>query len=662
MVKKTQSRGRSADGKGTDRPRDDEEISETTQQTLDEYSQDAESVIDDIRDNTERRREITETLDEHGEDGSTPYREAWSGSEDEQQPETTGGEVYEEIAPTEAGDSEIRDSVGQETVGDWEPTPRKSSAKEEVAQELVQDEIPERGIGEENAAAEGSIPLGDAISESSYEELNEAVSPPQTAVTETESGEVKGTVDGQQMLASRQQLRQRGAYQQGRTPEQGVWAESAGSDIAQSTDDYGVMAGAGLSAQEGMSAGAAMGGGTDDPYTVHWEGVDDPEHREPRRVIHGENRSLELDPNELPASAEEAAEGKFREFEELQNQAVEVDSQGEGDRAQGHRKHADTSQVSDVHPDVFDFTSDIPGRELTVTPWDDVGELPNISGPRARRLEREKGITSVGDLADFSSQDLEDINHIGAQTAGVLEEAGNRANQVHEAIENQVDRLVDETHCKFGRSDFEYILTERAKNGHSPESTADKLLSKSGRAEMPGEATPVSELEPFTQRREIHKGGLDSNRFVEEKVNAGHETVRGGVVEVVEAGTLENMAGDQYQMFRIRDDYGDETLVTVWQDSVEYPDEATETDVASRMGEGRGTDVRQEGIHPDEDRVTRGDVVHLKNVQVNQSTVDDVDGLTVSTVPETEVVFLKQSSTPQETAPTGERPSPPSSG
>lgn len=223
------------------------------------------------------------------------------------------------------------------------------------------------------------------------------------------------------------------------------------------------------------------------------------------------------------------------------------------------------------------------------------------------------------------------------------------------------DEFVAELPDKVGEPEVEYtrrgevreLIAENAYNGIQPETTADILSNPVAQARLftdgfntdgiDIEQTTVDEMSPLEVNGEVVK-----QPTVE---------VEGKVVSTTSSERLEDMGGDIFQRVKIQDtETGALTDFTVFADNVEYPDSETHGS-STASGTGAYDNLADEGIHPEEDQLGKGDTVKIKGGVVNDGSYTVGDNFTLSAHPNTELQITDRQSSPDE-RPVGEKPSP----
>jgi hypothetical protein len=700
--------GNAISGEDQDREVDPTLASETTQSALD----DLHSRTDELVEGIEREQERKEFLKQQE---GTPYASGWDdvaeaqSSTDEQSQSagagSAGAEIGEIDQSTRPRDADIEPRSGSENthsqqetgVGGWEPTEREASIKKEFASETVSQSESESKVNNEGATGQSEAQL----SGQDYQTLKRVESS-DGAITTRVSVDVPravgthGQTDTGEMVASRGRMRsQEGENYQGTSPRQGTWADDAGD---------GEAAGRGTPLLE--SASASVGSGVQDQLFEGDETV----------TLEGEHTTQRFDRSSTPEVVEEQRKGEFREFEDLQKSAVEEESRRrDADSVERGQESRTSVEQSIDHPDVenhrhFDgipsldeyeeylnkvkapeevikFRTALGQHEMDTDLTKDPLQLEAVGSQAARNLGRETDLRTIEDMAGMTKEDFQEVSGIGEQKAEALAEVAEDVTEIESRIQDQTERIIEEyregglgedgisslpgVEGNPSTQDVEQYIRENARAGRPPEITADCILTEEGRemlsqdlqSHYDPEVQSIQELTPFTQDVEHPGVGLGPGNTTQETVPYGNATVEGRVVEIVEADTVENMPGEQYQIAYVRDGAGDVTAVTFWKDSYEYPDSETELD-----NRGLYEDLAAEGMHPDEDVVTVGDKVRLQNVQVNQHNGwskqqlenGEIDGHTLSSVPETELIFQEQSPVPRGAAETTDPPETPS--
>jgi len=359
-------------------------------------------------------------------------------------------------------------------------------------------------------------------------------------------------------------------------------------------------------------------------------------------------------------------------------------------------------------------------------------ELTKLESVYDLRNLKDYDFTQVNGVGE---QTAEQLSQTATEMAELENEIQSQANKLaleftnDEQFQDEMDRLdyirnanddID-TSVITGRQDIERILRQNALQGRSPDAVSEvirdrearrKLLTSKNEYNYPREVAPletslmvdsvgrdypeyesVDELTPFAEEVQVYEQNLDATNVqagespsptgetMRKAVPHGNTSVKARVIGTRSQDFLENTIGrdDIFQQVKVKDPQGSETWVTVWDDSVQFPDAETEAtaDEVSTTQEGIHTDLsRQKGVDPDQDTLKVGDKVRMKNLQVNtdETTVRDpetgetkvverdilnqTDGHTLSTVPETEFEFIEKG--PDITEPvTTDPPSPP---
>jgi len=321
----------------------------------------------------------------------------------------------------------------------------------------------------------------------------------------------------------------------------------------------------------------------------------------------------------------------------------------------------------------------------------------------------EQAAEQLADRADEVRQIERDIQDQADGVALELMDDGDFESQM-QYLENRAENDdMFEAQTIDNREDIEEIIRRNVEVGRTPEATANVLLNHEHRqdlmsAEGPdfmrpdvgtniasspptsdgfgGEnaapVTPVSELEPWTVEEEafFHDESVPEQQGVDESksstrertVTYGNATLEGTIVEVTpedELNRIMDAAGeDIFQRVKVRDEQAGETYMTVFSESLEYPDEATghATEDAAGQVDGPQSNLANEGVHPKEDRLRLGDKVRIENLKVDQhnewtqTQLDEgnIDGNTVSTLPnDTNIVIRDSPHESRDGAPTG---------
>lgn len=674
---------------------DPSQASEGTQQTLKEYRNETAEIVASLEEKQERKEKIEHTLDDHG--GESPFRSAWADAPDPTDSESSQSQAIPE--------TETDPTAGN---GDWSPKARISTAKQERIQEVTKsgDEITPAMEGGSDDELVASATVGEGI-EDLIETGSDALGGDQAlfelagqdrSVQASAYHGVDGS--GQAMVASKQRMQDEGAHFQGRTAAQSSYFEGddfaaqspAAGEPTTGVEEGGLAGDAGQGRAkavlrddgqagegDGFSPRTSFDAQSGDP-TSSTHGVELRRRETPagesELVIAGENTMTRISEESLPAASVEAAVGRKEEFEDLQNQAAISAINGEA-RNESVRDDIETEQhilrggIRDSFEDAAEFAGDDEslleskdarrpneaevttlnigsksnlgdfrqdlGFETTVEianrfgvdPGENITNIDGLGGSQASRLQRQEGITEVRDLADYSADEIQELgNRMPSEVAERAAETGDRAAEADRVIREE---LIEATLDQARSENFD----------STPDLTRGSQQSYVDVGSLRDTSTPTSldNIEPLHPSKNI---------------SVGHETVEGRVIATHDTS---EWRGDQWQVVDIEDDSGEITRVTIWEDSVQYPDDLTEPDVNTRVGEGRHTDMDGEGIHPERDRLVHGDRVMLKNVQVQQQTTGEVlsqnDPLvdrqeqcqnhTVSSVPETEVAIKEGS-------------------
>lgn len=248
---------------------------------------------------------------------------------------------------------------------------------------------------------------------------------------------------------------------------------------------------------------------------------------------------------------------------------------------------------------------------------------------------KANGYRRVGDFAGATVDELQEIDGIGESKAELLiEHEGAEAQSFEETAQSLAEEIDSD---EFGVEEYKRILEYGAENGVNPEETASILRDGSVRGEIPGASQPISSLSQYDNYREYEPNSVSVETPEGQKVyspnHADHSPAADVKVEAVVADVFEPQdPANERQVVTIFDQWGNKTKLTVYKDSVHYPDSGDTT-----TGWWRDEDTDPSSGIDNDVILNSGDEIVLENPQVTGYSPEQYDGPALATTPGTSI-------------------------